>query len=522
MYPTHPPRFRLSGFLWRLLVVTAGAIAMSSGSLSAQTLHVPSGTYSAEMFAGLIERVEAGFADRIVGSGEVVIECSGSAGRAFNPPHLSTTLAAPARRGDSVVVVASAANVRMGDHIRLKSDTLVETGWSYGQASLSRVNAVRGRTIVLQDTLHFDYVADGEMSVHFYRPRSLLIEGVDFDLTGWKDTVARAAIRIEGFAVEFVDVGGRGTPDRRLDLLQVVYAPTVAIRKFRSTDLRYGAMLATCRNVDARGIHAVNVRHAIAPTSWTSRVHVRGLVGTDTYLDAHPSFDVTYDSVRILRGGDLGLRGFGITLRDAVIHQRPKTSRTYLGPVSLNDRGRQLAGDYAIVFDNVTIVGSVGDSPGYNILAVYPCGRLEVRRSTLPSIATVTPMPSVVIRDSRLGRFYAYAMGFDIRRTSFEAALQGRGNDPLPPLRGSWSGSARIERCTFTGYDSTALIAYASSPDTRYDFVDCAFGSFDALFAETYRPVEAYRGLTFSGCVPLEMPGTIRSNLLTNSLEVIR
>ena len=465
----------------------------------AQTITLDQGVYTSSEFESRMDSLESGLADRIVGRGNVVVRATEAAGFISNPPHLTTTLASAGVRGAFTIEVASAAGVVPGDWVRLRSDSLAEVGWSYGLADVAYVESVAGSTVTLADSIHFDYESAGTTDVYFYRPRRVAIEGIRFDMRNWTDPTFSAAVRFEGFEVSLERIAATGVRADQLDVAQVVYSPWVRVRNLDVEGFKYGVLVATCRDVVAREIVAHDVRHAIAPTSWAADVRVSRLYGTDTDLDAHPSFDVVHDSCHIAAGGSISLRGFGMTLKNSTIVARRKTDRTYVGPISLTDRGRAIADDYEIVFDGVTYVGEVVGDPGYDLLTFYRSGLLSIANSTLSSVATVDFFRTE-ITDSRLGRFHGYAMDFDIRRTSFEAAMQRRGAKPYPALRGSFGGAALIEDCTFSGYAATSLVGFASSTTTDYTFRDCTFGRFAQVLGGTGQPIANYDPIKFVSC----------------------
>lgn len=283
------------------------------------------------------------------------------------------TLAAPAARYATSVMLSDVSGIQAGDLLFLGTSIPVETAWGYTKKDLVEVRAV-GSAVELTEPLQFGYsTSDAGLSVSVYRPRRLNILSPNWLLKG---VAGQAMCELRWVKPVIDNPVGTGdvasfTPStnetRRMFQFYGCWHPLV--RNLSATALSYPILsVAGTRSTRIDGYKARYCRHAGEATDWVKGFYVWGLRASDCYqaVSSHPAFDVAYEDVVVERDAALSnLRCVGAALRNARIHTLADDASDgpYFHNLATNPGFDNLYADADFVTDNVEIISPNRTAP---------------------------------------------------------------------------------------------------------------------------------------------------------------
>ena len=480
------------------------AIQQTKGGI----LHVPPGrfNFSTTLYQGELTRDLI-----IVGSRGAILECQTRWLELRSPIRLQRALTQDAYRGDSLVVFVDTALVRKGDLISVRSSTSTESNWNYPESDCHWVSQVLPEGVALATPLNFAYTPETESTlVTVSEPRRVFLCSLGIELRGTDE--AQNWVRLDRVAATLSDlrVSGSGKASEG-ELISFYDCADVTLDHILLSDGGYGVLINNSRDVRIRDLEAYRLIHPVVPATWSDEVSVTKLRGEDFGLDAHPSFNVTYQDVDAdLHDNYFNARAVGISFRKVRLRSKRKAAsgKIYIGVLGLSEEVSAHLHEYNTSFEDVYWLHEYAP---FNGLSFNSGHNITVRRCTTHQVFFERGCRNILIEDSHLGQLNANLGSLQIRNTTFDnSLLRGEVNGGV--LNFSWSGTVRVDGCTFLNYGrKQPLIGYLNDPNlSRIELANSDLRGVSILVGNTRDRSNLYTGVsvynsTFSRTLEREM-----------------
>lgn len=382
----------------------------------------------------------------------------------------------------------------------LIDDGLVEKAWKYKKGEMLSVKKITRNKIEFNEKSLFPY---SNVRIKLYESRSIALKNIEFVINYKSSFVDGGLMKFEGCKLTLENVKTTDlNKDKKKNFLLANNCNNTLVKEFEIEGYQYGVILNYSLNARFLNIKSDHTLHPIVPATFSKNIYTDKLTGTDTAIDAHPSFNITYKNVNIDKGG-FNCRSFGVYMENCVFTNPEFTNKTYLGVTSLTDEFKYLAKEYDIVLKNVDWVIK---RKGVNGLHIKDARRFNVQNCITHQVSIEGNASEIKISDSKIGRFQNSQTNCVIENTIFDSKLQQLFK-PIPPLSFSRTGSAKIVNCEFKGYENTFLISYLHSPlKSSLTFRNCQFGEFKDWINKFGSKTKEYKNIHFENCDFVNVP----------------
>lgn len=226
-------------------------------------------------------------------------------------------LAADAAIGDAFIEVSDVTGLAVGDTLRIKTNTAVETGWNYKKTCIRRISEIVGTTLYLDQALDFFFTAAEVTGIDFCKPARFESDHIDYRFTATTSYGSKFVLRnhIGGLVTNGkAESPNPGWSTAFSDGFQVPYCDGVIFDNFDFVRLRYSPQILGARNIQVKNCKAIQVRHLDA-NSWAQDILYENITGIDTdgIIQCHPCIRPVFRNVSDFNStyGSIDLRGVG-------------------------------------------------------------------------------------------------------------------------------------------------------------------------------------------------------------------
>jgi hypothetical protein len=462
------------------------------------SIFIPSGTY---YLSTPIPKMILKYSITVLGDTDTRIICEQGFGWFMSPEESNIELSKPALRGDEELSFVNTALLGVGDVVCLFADTEVENAWHYPKSDNHRITEVLSEEeiLLLNEPLNFDYYPDKEkIIIKIYHTKNIYFQNIEFVLNSKADKKPLMGIRLDGLSCYFNNILIIDPNLKKNNSFIGLYnCNQVGLKDIWIEGAMYGVLINNSRDFIAKDTYVENSVHPYAPATWSDGIFIDSLVAFNASIDAHPSFNVSYKNVDQYSDSQyFNCRALGVTLENCSFSagSKPK-GKVYIGMNTLNPEFKWMMREYDVNIKNVDWVHS---DMGYNGLNISSARTLVIEQCTTHAISTTYFCDSILIRNSRIGRFRCYDNNFLILNTLFDGSLLSK-ESPKYAISVSYSGTSIIDGCDFINYENkdASLINYIHSPLSELIFRNCKIGKFDYFVKNVSNPSRKYEGIIF-------------------------
>ncbi len=411
----------------------------------------------------------------------------------------------PLSRGDSTIRLTQNRTIREGDILIITSNIIAELGWNYVKKDNHKIKKINpDGSISLFSSLNFPYNPHTEtLKIEIYSPNSLTLVDLDFEFNftpkGLNYGINLRGLSFIGKGLSLINKGHPGIGA----LIQILDGYDVNISTVLLQNVLYGCVLSNVRDCYAYQTIVYDCRHPYVPANWADNLTFDKINGTNSTIDAHPSFNITYKNVNINTGDDFfNCRALGVTLINCIF--RPNIDYNFkavaLGMVTLTKEFEYLYYEYDVILNNVEWVHN---SKEYNGLHVNKVRKFHVINSKTHKVSTGAECKEVLIENTQLGQFSCASGSFEIKNSVFDAKLV-KGFVPLYAIDCRSSGLGIIQNTNFNNYNKlkSYLLNHLQYPKhSRLSFKNCRIDNFKGI-ARTFKDKnQVYKGVEFTDCL---------------------
>ena len=419
---------------------------------------------------------------------DLILDGNGKTELVLNRPLLR--VATPAVAQGSLTRVLDRGSTRLeldksgiapGDIITFRSEDIVEENWNTKAYFTTTVHAVGSGSMTLRDPATFTFTPAARSTYVVRRPVEVALRGLT--LSSSSLTKGDRAVIVTGAKVQVARVEVNSGQRRGFDFIELQGCMDSRLSQLTLGGLRYGVLINYSGSTTVESIVANDVYHAVAPATWSTQVLVQGYRGTNTAIDAHPSFDVTYRDVDIDCGNRLfNCRALGVRLENCRFRaQYPGTGKVYIGVSKLTKPYEFLKREYDVVFKTVNWLPEANQAVGFS---VYGARDLTVDDVVTDQLVTTSFVTRTRVRNSRLGSIRSYNGDVVVENSVLDGNLYP-GSGPFDAaITTSYQGRVDVIDTAVRNYGS-ALLGYVFSPKAPLRFERCTIENVNALVKET-------------------------------------
>lgn len=407
------------------------------------------------------------------------------------------------KRGTDKISIPNEINFKLEDNndyfLKISTKTNIENNWKYDKGELIPINKISKNSILLKDSVFFDYFNNDKIVFSIYKPQTVEINNIVFKTNKQNNWDYKALIYSNSVNLKVNNLNiENNLKEQKGKFIICTYCNDSQFKNLQFKNLTYGITLSYGYNSLFDSIIGNNVIHPIVPAVFSKNIYVTNFKGNNTAIDAHLAINVSYENIDINTGLTyFNCRAFGVKLKNVVIrcYRNASGDSVYLGIPSLFKEYEHYRNDYDIILENVDWQHKL---IGYNGLHVQKCRDFIVNNCTTHSVSTGSFIRNFIINNSDIGYFKCYDSNFKITNTNFDGRLQNNQNT-IPPINCSFSGEATITDCKFLNYN-TALIGFISSPNTKLTFKNCKLNSINSFCDDFQYPDRKYNQIQFENC----------------------
>jgi hypothetical protein len=369
-------------------------------------------------------------------------------------------LAADADIGDAFIEVSDVTGLAVGDTMRIKTNTAVETGWNYRKTCIRRISEIVGTTLYLDQALDFFFTAAEVTGIDFYKPARFESDHIDYRFTATTSFGSKFVLRnhISGLITNGkAESPNPGWSTAFSDGIQVPYCDGVIFDNFDFIRLRYSPQIIGARNIQVKNCKAIQVRHLDA-NSWAQDILYENIVGIDTdgIIQTHPCIRPVFRNVSDFNStyGSIDLRGVGEVVEDCQFYCKNPGGMT--NSALITDAYENWAKGYKRKITRLKAKGCLISGGRQGGFTVQSCEVGQVGRSSYYYSDAETFVSSDTVLDRMeldLNRTNPPMPNSDMRRKNGEGKLHHV--DPIYEYRTRWrssliTGASQANPCVIT------------------------------------------------------------------------